>query len=91
MALTRYYRKFIQNYGVIAALLTTLLKKDAFHWSPQAKQAFVALKQAISNPPVLTLPDFSKTFIVECDVSGLGQWSCFDVGSKAFGFPQPSL
>ena len=90
MALTRYYRKFIQNYGVIATLLTTLLKKDTFHWSPQAKQAFVALKQAVSNPPVLILPNFSKTFIVDCDASGLGHWSCFDVGSKAFGFPQPS-
>ena len=90
MALTRYYKKFIQNYGVIATLLTTLLKKDTFHWSPQAKQAFVALKQAVSNPPVLILPNFSKTFIVDCDALGLGQWSCFDVGTKAFGFPQPS-
>ena len=72
MGLTRYYRKFIQNYGVIAAPLTTFLKNDAFHWSPQAEQAFVALKQAVSNPPILTLLDFSKTSIVECDDSRLG-------------------
>ena len=52
--------------------MTALLKKDAFHWSSQADLAFVALKQAVSNPPVLVLPDFSKTFVVECDTSGLG-------------------
>lgn len=28
------------------------------------------LKQAITQPLVLRLPDFSKAFIVECDASG---------------------
>ena len=29
-----YYHKFVNNYGRIAANLTTLLKKDVFSWTP---------------------------------------------------------
>jgi len=79
LGLASYYRRFISNFGTIAAPLTQLLKKDCFSWSDQASLAFSTLKKALSSAPVLQLPNFSESFIVDCDALtlqalGLGQY-----------------
>ena len=67
-----YYRKFVKNYGRIVASLTTLLKKDAFSSTWEETKAFEHLKEAMCQALVLDTPDFTKTFIVECDALGNG-------------------
>ena len=53
-----YYRKFIKDFSSIAAPLHELTKDSVkFDWTSSCKQAFVALKSALQDGPVLVLPD----------------------------------
>lgn len=60
------------NYASIAHPLTNLLKKDNFQWSTSAQEVFENLKEKFISIPMLKLPYFSKTFILETDASGSG-------------------
>ena len=53
LGLTVYYRRFVQNYGIIAKPLTQRLRKKQFIWSTEATQAFQALKHVMTQTPVL--------------------------------------
>ncbi|XP_026452100.1 uncharacterized protein LOC113352503 [Papaver somniferum] len=70
--LTGYYRKFVKGCGSICKLLDDLLKKNAFLWNEEAKDAFQELKETLCKNPVLALPDFSKPFILEADACARG-------------------
>ncbi|KAJ4778469.1 polyprotein [Rhynchospora pubera] len=86
LGLAGYYRRFIQDYGILAAPLTKLLKKDTYSWSPEAATAFAALKKALSRSPVLQLPDFTLPFTVECDASASGFGAVLHQGSEPIAY-----
>ncbi|WVY90954.1 hypothetical protein V8G54_036468 [Vigna mungo] len=72
LGLTGYYRRFIRNYASMASPLTDLSKKNSFHWSELASQAFLLLKKAMTSAPVLAIPNFKEPFILETDTPGSG-------------------
>ena len=73
LGLASYYRRFIPNFSVIARPMYALTKKDAvFLWSDSCAEAFVRLKTLLTQAPILAFPDFSSSFRLETDASGLG-------------------
>jgi hypothetical protein len=72
LGLTGYYRRFIKSYAKIATPLTDLLRRYAFCWNSTTQQTFEELQRTVTSAPVLALPNFQHTFVLETDASGIG-------------------
>ncbi|KAL9816571.1 putative nucleotidyltransferase, Ribonuclease H [Arabidopsis thaliana] len=69
--LAGFYRRFVKDFSTLAAPLTEVVKKNVgFKWEQAQEDAFQALKKKLTHAPILSLPDFLKTFEIECDASG---------------------
>nr|XP_051201983.1 uncharacterized protein LOC127315544 [Lolium perenne] len=86
LGLAGYYRRYIQDFGLIAAPLTRLLRRDAFSWDEEAATAFAALQRALTTGPVLQMPDFDEPFVVDCDASGIGFGAVLHQGEGPLAF-----
>ena len=70
LGLVGYYRKFIKNFAKIAKPLTMLTRMDVkFKWKDTHQDAFMKLKEAIIQAPILWYPDTTKPYIVYTDAS----------------------
>ena len=65
-----YYRKFCDNFSVIAKPLPNLLsKRKKFIWNNDCQKAFDILKAILKNEPVLLAPNFAKGFKLAADAT----------------------
>ena len=63
----------MKDFSTIACPLNELTKKNVtFVWGKAQQKAFDELKKRLTEAPLLALPDFTKTFEIECDASGIG-------------------
>ena len=76
LGMAGYYRKFSDNFSVIAEPLTNLLsKRTKFIWTNNCQKAFDILKAILKNEPVLLAPNFAKEFKLRVDASDTGAGS----------------
>ena len=70
LVLVRYYRKFIKGFAKIAKPLTLLTRQQVkFDWTPEHHTAFLHLKEAIVQAPILHYPNADRRYIVYTNAS----------------------
>jgi hypothetical protein len=75
VAFANYYRKFIENFSVIASPLNRLSRKGVtFNWTGECQTAFDTLKEKLSSPVILDYPDLTQSniFTLTTDASKIG-------------------
>ena len=73
LGLANYYRRFVAHFATLVKPLHCLTEKNArFKWTDACQEAFDAIRQQLSSPPLLSFPDFSRPFIVDTDASDVG-------------------
>ncbi|GFX49767.1 retrovirus-related Pol polyprotein from transposon 297 [Trichonephila clavipes] len=72
LGMSRWYQKFIPHYVDICEPLYRLKKKGAkFNWSTEAQDSFDKIKRALTEAPVLQLPNFKEQFNLFTNDSGV--------------------
>ena len=82
LGLTGYLRQFVENYTIIAAPLTNILRNKEFAtkrarklpipWTVEQEGAFANLKKSLASPTVLAFPDSNQPFTLHTDASSIG-------------------
>jgi hypothetical protein len=65
-----FYARFIPSYSNHTEVLYALKRKGArFVWNEEHQAAFLALKQALCEGPVLQIHDFDREFVLSTDAN----------------------
>ena len=73
IGLCSYFRKYVENFAIIAKPLSDLLKKNVpFRIGLEQIQAFETLKKKLNDAPILSIFDPKDETELHCDASSLG-------------------
>ena len=77
LGLAQHYRRFCPGFSSVAAPLTELThgsgaKKRAIIWNKDAEKSFKAIKDMLTSPPLLRLPNMLAEYRIETDSSDFG-------------------
>ena len=73
VGLCSYFRKFIENFSILAKPLYDLLRKNAaFNFETRELEAFEALKEKLVEAPILSIYDPRDETELHTDASTLG-------------------
>jgi hypothetical protein len=70
LGFVNFYRRFVRNFARLATPLNRLCGSSPWVWSSTEQDAFLALRKAATEGPILSLPIDDAPFRVEADSSG---------------------
>ena len=73
LGLANYYRRFVRDFAAKAKPLHRLTEKRLpFKWTAECQKSFNDLNRCLTSAPTLTMPSWSKPFIIDTDASDTG-------------------
>ncbi|GFW53485.1 retrovirus-related Pol polyprotein from transposon 297 [Trichonephila clavipes] len=92
LGMVGWYQKFIPHYADICELLYQLKKKGAkFNWSTEAQDAFRKVKRALTEAPVLQLPNFQEQFNLFTDATSVEIGAALNQSHRPIAFASRTL
>jgi ribonuclease HI len=92
LGLAGYYRRFIENFSIVAKPLTLLTHKDTkFIWTEEQEKAFRTLKEKLTTAPILSLPEQNGGFAIYSDASFQGFGCVLQQNSKVIAYASRQL
>ncbi|GFY01050.1 retrovirus-related Pol polyprotein from transposon 297 [Trichonephila clavipes] len=92
LGMAGWYQKFISHYADVCEPLYWLKKKGAkFNWYTEAQDAINKVKRALTEAPVLQLPNFTEQFNLFADASGNGISAVLNQNHRPIAFASRTL
>ena len=92
MGLMGSYRRFVNEFSVIASPLTKLLRKDVkFEWNEKCQASFEQLKQLLIEAPMLMQSALGKEYTLYSDASRIGLGCVLTQDAKVVAYASRQL